>query len=115
MDGNGESEIIMCFWFVAFKDKPTISYLMNKFKVRNASLSKIKVVLADKDMTERDALVDKLLQSLFCYAFLTLRSFRSEISTEKNGISIGERYMCLKLLHILAYSGSRQEYDLQTV
>ena len=113
VDGNGESEII-CIWLVATEEKNTLSCLMEKFKERNSTWSDVQVVMADKDFTEREVLVEKLpaARLLICL-FHTLRSFRREVSTEKMGISIGERNMSLELLQKLAYSKSEADYEQQ--
>ena len=112
LDGNGQAEII-CFWLVASEDQSTISFMMDAFKKRNDCWPKVQVIMADKDMTERDVLCEKLPSAdiLICL-FHTLRSFRREISMEKMGISAAERTVSLELLQKIAYSRSEEEYAL---
>ncbi|KAG1650976.1 Zinc finger SWIM domain-containing protein 3 [Nymphon striatum] len=111
VDGNGESEVI-CLWLVATEDRNTISNLMDKFKERNSKWTDIDVIMSDKDMTERDVLTEKLpgAEILICL-FHTLRSFRREVSTEKLGISSGERNMCLEMLVKIAHAKSEDVYQ----
>ena len=110
VDGNGESEII-CFWLVACEDLATISFLMEKFKERNSNWSKVQVIMADKDMTERNVMAEKLPNaSILICLFHTLRSFRREISIEKMGISVGDRNLSLELLQKITNAKSEVEY-----
>ncbi|KAK6169865.1 hypothetical protein SNE40_020840 [Patella caerulea] len=111
VDGNGESEVI-CLWLVATEDRLTISLLMDKFKERNPNWVEIGVIMADKDMTERDVLTEKLpgAEILICL-FHALRSFRREITTEKLGISIGERNLSLELLGKMSHAVSEEQYQ----
>ena len=107
VDGNGESEII-CFWLVAKEDKETIGALMDTFKEKNGKWSSVQVIMADKDMTERDVLTKKLPYAdiLICL-YHTLKSFRGEISIEKMGISVGERNLSLEM----AYAKTEEAYQ----
>ncbi|KAG1674491.1 Zinc finger SWIM domain-containing protein 3 [Nymphon striatum] len=111
VDGNSESEVI-CLWLVATEDRNTISNLMDKFKKRNSKWTDINVIMSDKDMTERDVLTEKLpgAEILICL-FHTLRSFRREVSTEKLGISSGERNMCLEMLGKITHAKSEDGYQ----
>ena len=67
---------------VSSEDESTISYLMDIFKKYNDT-SKTQFVMADKDMTERNVITEKLPNaSLLICLFHTLRSLRREITTE---------------------------------
>lgn len=58
VDVNGESKVIgLCM--VAYEDKPTIYHLMEIFITYN-NTSNTKCIMADKDMTERNVLAEKL-------------------------------------------------------
>ncbi|KAG1650346.1 hypothetical protein GQR58_028116 [Nymphon striatum] len=85
---------------------------MDKFKKRNSKWTDINVIMSDKDMTERDVLTEKLpgAEILICL-FHTLRSFRREVSTEKLGISSGERNMCLEMLGKITHAKSEDGYQ----
>ena len=66
---------------------------------------KIRVVMADKDLGERNVL-KKCLSSakvLICL-FHTLRSFRLEISCDKLEISSGTRIVSQELIQKMAYA-----------
>ena len=58
MDGNGESKII-ALWLVSAEDESTISSLMDVFMKCN-DMKKTQCVMADKDMTERNIIIEKL-------------------------------------------------------
>ena len=67
--------------------------------------------MADKDMTERDALAAEFPSAhLLICLFHTFRSFRREIVVDKMGITSGQRNLCLELLQQMAYSTSEENY-----
>ena len=109
VDGNGESEII-ALWLTQCEDKETLRALMNELK-KNENWSSIECIMSDKDMTERDVLIEHLPNAkLLICLFHTLRSMRREISSEKLGISQAERMMCLEILNKMAYTQDDDEY-----
>ena len=68
--------------------------------------------MSDKDMTERHELSEQFLQSkLLIWMFHTLRSMKREVSTEKLGISQGERCMSLEILLKMVYARNEEEYS----
>ena len=81
----------------------------SKFGVRIGEA--IRVVMADKDLKERDVIKQCLPNAvvLICL-FHTLRTFRREVSCEKLGISSGQRTMCLELLQKMVYAATDDEY-----
>jgi len=107
VDGNEESEVI-ALWLVSSEDEPTISFLMDVFKKYNDT-STTQCVMANKDMTERDVITEKLPNAyLLICLFCTLRSFRHEITTEKMGITAGQRVTVLDLISKLAYAQNEE-------
>ena len=111
VDGNGESEIV-CLWLTQFEDKETITELVQEFKKHNSSWSSTQSIMSDKDMTERNVLSKEFPQSkLLICLFHTLRTMRREVSTEKLGISQGERSMCLEILLKMVYARNEEEYN----
>ena len=82
-------------------------YLQNS----NNEVARTRVVMADKDIKERDVLKECLPDAviLICL-FHTLRSFRREISCEKMGITSGQRQLSLELVQKMAYSSTEEEY-----
>ena len=65
------------------------------------------VIMADKDMTERQVLTKKLpnAEILICL-YHTLRSLRREIAMDKLGISLGERKLALEIVRKMAYAAT---------
>ncbi|KAK6181805.1 hypothetical protein SNE40_009589 [Patella caerulea] len=90
----------------------TISMLVNKFKERNPDWKDIIVIMADKDMVERDVLTEKMPGAdIQICLFHVMRSLRREVSTDKLGISAGERDMSLEFLTKIAHACSEEEYQ----
>ena len=82
-DSNGQSEIIaVCL--LATEDSESMKWMMETFKKNNLHWVNIRVVMADKDISEREILKGSFPQAdiLICL-FHTLRSFRREITCEK--------------------------------
>ena len=76
-----------------------ISKMVSTFKSFNSSWEKTKVVLSDKDFTERNVFqIEFLAASLIICLFHTMRSFKREISCEKMGLRSGERDYALELM-----------------
>ena len=110
VDGNGESEIV-ALWLVVYEDKDTISHLMDIFEKHNDTTN-TKCIMADKDMTERKVLAEKIPNAaLMICLFHTLRTFRREITTEKMGISAAQRITTLEIICKLVYAQNNEEYQ----
>ena len=110
-DANGQSEIIaVCL--LASEDADSIRWMIDVFKKYNPRSKDVCVVMADKDIKERDVLKSCLPNAtvLICL-FHTLRSLRREVTCDKMGISSGQRTLCLELLQKMAYAPSESEYD----
>ena len=95
-DSNGESEIVMAC-VLASEDSDSIQWMVDAFKSHNKNWSETRVVMADKDLKERDVVKKSFpgVDVLICL-FHTLRTFRREITTEKMGITSGQRTTCLE-------------------
>ena len=109
-DSNGESEIsTVCL--LASEDGDSIKCMFDTFKQHNDRWEATRVVMADKDLKERDIIKQCLPNAivLICL-FHTLRTFRREVSCEKLGISSGQRTVCLELLQKMAYAATDDEY-----
>lgn len=105
-DGNGCSEVAAAFLLLE-ETEESLQKVMNVFKERNPDWSSVRVIMTDKDLTERDVLAHSFPNSdLQICLFHTFRTFRREVSMEKFGISSGQRNLCLELLQQLAYSTS---------
>ena len=109
-DSNGQSEIVAVCLIVA-EDAESIAWMLNSFKEHNDEWEKIRVVMADKDIGERDVI--KLCvpnATVLICLFHTLRSLRREITCEKMGITSGQRTFCLEIVQKMAYAHSEEEY-----
>ena len=84
---------------------------MDIFKNHNDTAN-TKCVMADKDMTEREVLAEKMPNAvLMICLFHTLRTFRREITTEKMGISAAQRITVLEIICKLVYAQNDEEYQ----
>ncbi len=114
-DGNGCSEVAVAFLLLE-ETEESLQKVVDLFKERNPDWPSVRVIMSDKDMTERDVLARSFPDSnLQICLFHTFRTFRREISMEKFGISSGQRNLCLELLQQLAYATSEEKYmDIYT-
>ena len=111
IDGDGLSEIAAMF-LLAEETKEVVQSAIQIFKKTNPSWNKTKVILSDKDFTERDAFVGCFPgAALNICLYHTLRSFRREVTCEKMGITAAERLRALEILSRIAHSKSQQAYD----
>lgn len=111
IDGNGLSEIVGIF-LTSVENEDAITRMVSTFKSFNSSWEKTKVVLSDKDFTERNVFEKEFpMASLIICLFHTMRSFRREISCEKLSLRSGERDYALELMEKLVYSKSPEEYE----
>lgn len=109
-DGNGQSEVAAAFLLME-ETETSLSTVMDTFKARNPRWESVRVLMADKDMTERDILSRKFpnAELLICL-FHTFRSLKREITTEKMGITTGQRTMCLEVIQKMAYALNEEMY-----
>ena len=110
IDGDGISEIVGLF-ILAEETQSVIESTVTIFKRFNPSWTETKVIMPDKDFTERDAFKNCFPDASLTCLFHTLRSFRREVTCEKLGITSAERLHCLELLSRLAYAKSRKEFE----
>lgn len=110
-DSNGQSEIVAVCLLVT-EDSDSMTWMMEAFKKHNADWEHVRVVMADKDIGERDVIKQQLPHAavLICL-FHTLRSLRREITCEKMGISSGQRSLCLEMMQKMAYATSENHYS----
>ena len=110
-DGNGESEVAAAF-LLTEETEELLLKVFEFFKEHNSAWEATRVIMTDKDLTERDTLMCSFPQAeLLICLFHTFRSFRREISVDKMGISTGQRNMCLELLQRMAYSPTEDKYS----
>lgn len=109
-DSNGLSEIVFACLLVS-EDQESMTWMMETFKKRNVDWSKVRVVMADKDIGERDVVKSALPEaSVLICLFHALRTLRREVSCEKLGITSGQRTVALEIFQKMAYSSSADEY-----
>ena len=109
-DGNGQSEVVGAFLLLE-EMEPAISSVIGIFKKHNPAWELVRVLMTDKDFTERDVLAKHFpsAQLLICL-YHTFRNFRQEITMEKMGITSGQRSYCLDTLQSMAYATSEEKY-----
>ena len=102
-DGNGQSELAAVFLLLE-ETEMSISAMVNAFKKHNSKWESVRVIMADKDMTEQEVFAAAFPNSkLLICLYHTFHSFRREIAVDKLGITSGERNMCLDILQQMAY------------
>ena len=88
------------------------TWMLEAFKKFNVAWESTRVIVADKDIQERDVFKRCMPQAMILIClFHTLRSFRREITCEKMGITSGQRNLCLELIQKMAYSMSETDYN----
>lgn len=98
-DGNGLSEVAAAFLLIEETGESLLKVL-DIFKKHNSSWESVRVLMTDKDITERDVLANSFPNAcLLICLFHTFRTFRREISVDKMGITAGQR----NLYNVLNY------------
>jgi len=110
-DSSGQSEVVSAAMLVS-EDANGMEWMMDAFKKQNSQWEKTRVVMADKDIGERDVIKKCLPNArvLICL-FHSLRTFRREVSCDKLGITSGARVLSLELMQKMVYAKSEAEYD----
>ena len=87
VDSNGQTEVVAACILVSEKTG-SIAWMINTLKKHNADWERIHVIMADKDISERDVIKSSISNTviLICL-FHTLSSLRREITCEKMGIT----------------------------
>ena len=88
------------------------SWMMNTFKKHNTDWKRIRVIIADKNISERDVIKGSIPDAavLICL-FHTFQNLRREITCEKLGITAGQRSACLATMQKFAYAFSEVKYS----
>ena len=111
-DGNGQSEIIAAC-LVASEQRAIINEMIGTFQKYNAAWTETKVIMTDKDMTERDALAEAFPDAtLQLCLFHVLRCFGREVTIDAMSIRSAERSLALDLSQKLAYSRTEEIYKV---
>lgn len=87
------------------EDAASVRWVMETFKKRNSESAKTRIVMADKDINERDIIKELLphAQILICL-FHTLKTFKKELSMENMKINLAQRNSSLEFIQQMAYS-----------
>ena len=109
-DGNGQSEIVAVFLLLE-ENETSIKSMITFFKKYNSMWPSVRVVMSDKDITERDVIATEFpnAQLLICL-FHCFQSFRRQITVNKLGITPGQRDLCLDLVQQMAYAPNETAY-----
>lgn len=111
IDGNGQGEIVLMY-LTTTETEEAITKMVRAFKNINPQWEHTKVVISDKDFTERAVFQKEFPNAaLHICLFHVLRTFRREVTTDKMSIRPGERDHVLEIISNLAYSRSESEYD----
>lgn len=109
-DSNGTSEIVaVCI--LMYEGKNSVTWFFETFKSFNNSWSKIKVVMANKDLLERDVIKTCFPQArvLIC-VFHTKQIFNRKITCEKMDISGQVRDKAKEILNRMVHCKSEEDY-----
>ena len=110
IDGHSLSEIVGLF-IVAEETGVTIESAVEYFKKHNSAWERTKLVISDKDFTDRNVFRKCPGVVLQICLLHTLRTFKREITMDKMSIMSGERNRCLEILTKITYSRSPEEYQ----
>ena len=110
VDSNDQTEVVAACILVA-ENAQSIAWMMNTFKQHNEVWNKICVIMADKDISERDTIKSSPDAGVLICLFHALRSLRRELTCEKMGITAGQRTACLEMVQKLAYASSAAKYS----
>ena len=96
-DSNGESEIVMAC-VLASEDSDSIQWMVDAFKSHNKNWSETRVVMADKDLKERDVVKKSFpgVDVLICL-FHTLRTSGEKLRQKKWGSHLGKEQLALSM------------------
>ena len=110
-DSNGCTEIVGMGMLMT-EDAASVRWLMETFKKRNPGTSKTRIVMADKDINEREIIKEPLpdAQILICLSH-TLKTFKKELSLENMKINIAQRNSCLEFIQQMTYSRCEADYN----
>ncbi len=110
-DGNGLDEMVAVFLLLE-ETAEYISAMVNIFKKHKNNWESVRVIMADKDGTERNVFASAFPQAkLLICLYHTFRSFRREVVMDKMGISSGQRTLSLEILQQMAYATSEDAYS----
>lgn len=105
------SEIVNV-WILLNETEHLVSEMTQLFKYYNTDSSKLEVIVADKDMTERKTFAAHFPNAdIQICLFHTLRTFRRELTTKKMSITQEQEARVKQIIQDLVYSKSENDYD----
>ena len=98
VDSNGQTEVVVAWIFVS----ETVSWMMDTFKKHNTKWKRIRVIMANKDISKRDVIKGSIPDAaVLIYLFHTLWSLIQEIIWESLLFREVLAYKWCKSLHML--------------
>ncbi|XP_065315367.1 uncharacterized protein LOC135924243 [Gordionus sp. m RMFG-2023] len=111
IDGNGESQIVS-LWLVQSESYKCVKKMCDIMKYHNNNLTKLEVIVADKDMADRSAFYESFpAVNIHICIFHALRIFKREITAEKRKITTSEVKTVLEILGKMVYSKTEDVYN----
>jgi len=111
-DGNGESEIVGV-WLLCDDtiDSDVIKNALSTFCTDNPDCSRVRYVMVDKDLVERETFSAVFPDAaIYMCFFHVLRTFRREVTTDKMSITTSQRDGCLEMLQQMVHASSEDSY-----
>ena len=116
-DSNGAT-VIVGMGFLVTENAESMRWLVETFMNKNPATRNTRIIMADKDLNERDIIKELLpwAKVLICL-FHTLKTFRREITMEKMQVTSEMqvtsvmRENCLKFIEKMSYAKCAAEYD----
>lgn len=102
-DANGESEIVG-IWLTKNEQKQTLQRLVQAFKERNPKWTETRVIITDKDASERGVFSQEMNVDLQLCLYHVLKVFKREMNGEM------EKEVVLKCLHDMIHAANEKIY-----
>ncbi|CAL4067968.1 unnamed protein product [Meganyctiphanes norvegica] len=111
LDGNGK-RVVISIALVQCENEKTVPWIAESFIKYNPGFIKVKHIMADKDMLDRQELLNHFpnAQLLICF-FQTLQAFKREISATKMDISAEERDFSLEIIQDIFFAKDKTTCD----
>ncbi|XP_074602367.1 uncharacterized protein LOC141856032 [Brevipalpus obovatus] len=112
VDGNGESGLVGLCFIKSESEKCTLSAL-ESLKEASPSHNRIRVIMADKDMANRNAFKKAFPSAeMSICIFHTIQSFTREITCSKRNLTPEKRDEAIKILKQMVYADCSQTYKI---
>lgn len=109
-NSQGQTKIVAA-GILLHENHENVKWFIETFKDKHPSWRKIITIMADKDITEREVIKNSLPNAkLLICVFHTQKSFNREVTTEKVGITSGQRDTAKLIIRKMIYSANEEEY-----